>query len=63
MNYQELLARLYDVQDAKEITLKGRRNPILSCSIPDGPIPAGWKRVNEVEIQKIPGYQRIRWIG
>ena len=47
MDYTQLMKALYTVQNAREITLKGRRDSILSCSVPQGTIPHGWQIVAE----------------
>lgn len=60
MDYKTLLAALYEVQSAIDITIKGRgARAQLSCSIPHGRIPDGWRPVNELGIQRVAGYQRI----
>ena len=52
-----------EVYCIRAITLKGRRKPVLSCSVPDGKVPTGWRRIQENKIQAEPGMQRIVWTG
>lgn len=59
MDYAQLIAALYTAQHATEITVKGRKEATLSCTIPNGTVPEGWRRINEVPIQQRAGFQRI----
>ena len=59
----EILLALAPNGPVEQVTLKGRRDPVLSCSIPQGLIPEGWRLVNELHVQRIPGMMRIVWEG
>jgi hypothetical protein len=62
MTVTDLLQVLQQVPNAVEVIVKGRKETVIGCSIPDtDPIPAGWARVNELVVQQIEGYKRIKW--
>jgi hypothetical protein len=44
---------------AREVTVKGRRAPMISASIPDGPLPSGWRSVAESSTQAAPDWRRV----
>ena len=67
MDATELINALAKLQlfsdEIKEVILTGRRDSAcsLSCSIPVGKVPEGWRAVmNELSCQRIPGMMRIR---
>ena len=60
----ELIMVLEKLPDgAVEPALKSRVDPILSCSIPEGALPPGWKATAENPLQKLPGYRRVVYKG
>ena len=65
MDWKTLQALLLDLEkqvgegNIQELTIKGRVAFVVSCSVPDGKIPVGWRRVNENKIQARPGWQRV----
>jgi hypothetical protein len=47
---------------ACEVSVKGRKQPIITASIPDaGPLPDGWAACMEHQMQHIPGTRRVRF--
>ena len=48
---------------SREVCVKGRKQPSISVSIPDGELPNGWAACVENGIQHIPGTRRVRWAG
>lgn len=64
MNRNELFRILATVPDnVYNITVIGRVDTKVSCSIPDGPVPEGWRRINENPVQQQDGLQRVVWKG
>ena len=62
MNVIDLQKILKSVPLGLDVTVKGRRDPIVSVSVPDGVVPHGWQRVSgECKVQMIEGYQRVRY--
>ena len=53
------LERQVGVGKIDQLVIKGRREAVISCTVPDGPVPKGWRRVNELPLQQVEGYQRI----
>lgn len=58
MNVKELQLLLKQVPAGQDIIVKGRRAPLIGVSLPDGPVPKGWRRTIEVAIQQQPGMMR-----
>ena len=68
MDLERLMRILKELTEAgnwpvERITIKGTREYVLSCSIPDGPVPLGWERTVQPKVQREPGWQRIVFRG
>lgn len=63
MSVTELVEILMTVPEGQQVIVIGRKEPVISLSCPDGPVPEGWQVVNEAPMQQIVGYRRIRWIA
>lgn len=64
MNEQQIREALATVPGAIDITIKGRgARALMSLSIPDGPLPAGWRAITENAVYLVPGYRRVAWEG
>lgn len=63
MNALDVIAILQRVPFATEVIVKGRKNTVLSVSIPETAAPAGWRAVGEAQCQAIPGQRRVVWTG
>lgn len=64
MNAKRLFEILQPIADvAEEPIVKGRKNIIIACSIPeDMLLPLHWQPVYE-QTHIMPGYKRIRYVG
>jgi hypothetical protein len=63
MNADQLIKLLATVPGAIEVTVKGRKDTMLSCSIPDGEVPIGWRAASEMSSQHVIGFRRILYVG
>lgn len=63
MDMETLLHILATIPHGSQVIIIGRKTPSISATIPDGAIPKGWKRVNEIDVQRMQGFQRIKYIG
>lgn len=63
MDMETLLHILATIPAGEQVVIIGRKKAQISATIPDGPIPAGWKRVNEIDVQRRTGFQRIKYVG
>jgi hypothetical protein len=53
------LARSVGEHNVTQVVVIGRKTATVSCTIPDGVVPIGWRRVNENAQQRVDNYQRI----
>ena len=64
MNSVQLMILLQQIPEGIDWTVKGRRETLVSCSIPAEKItPNGWVKIGECVIQQLPGYKRVRKAG
>ena len=66
MRWEKIQTALLDLEakvgegNIVQVTIKGRNEAQISCSVPDGPIPTGWRRAGDGLAK---GWQRIIWEG